>query len=55
MNKRHQATGIRLQGCGYEAGVALADTRSNVETSPANPILCVSAEANGLEDLRPDA
>jgi hypothetical protein len=52
LRRRLQVSGHRLQGCGYEMDVALAGTRSNVEASPANPRVCVSAEANGLEDLR---
>ena len=54
MNRRYQATGIRLQGCGSEVGVALADTKSNVEAVPANHTVSASAEAIGLEDLRPE-
>jgi hypothetical protein len=52
LKRRLQVSGYRLQWCGNEAGVVLADRKSYVEASPASS---ASADANGLEDLMPDA
>jgi hypothetical protein len=52
LKRRHQASGIRHQGCGNETGVALAKARFYGET-PLAPVM-PAAVATGQENLKPE-
>jgi hypothetical protein len=54
LKRRHQASGIRHQGCGYGTAVELADTKSNGQSSLTNPIISASVVANNTRYLKPE-